>query len=138
MHYTAFSIQHLKKGTSRKAVAAVVHAFSGCGRCEDKGCACCEGGLCQPDCQCHKGKSCSTCNFKTGGKTFKWILAEMKGGIVFAVITRSEMMQLDVYTVEQFGFKELRMLNDKLREFSENGHLTMTHMQRDRLTEETG
>ncbi len=62
----------------------------------------------------------------------------MKGGVVFAIITRSEMMQLDVYTVEQFGFKELRLLNDKLREFSENSHLTMTHMLRDRFTEETG
>ena len=138
MHYTAFSIQHLKKGTSRKAVAAIVHAFSGCGRCEEKGCPCCEGGLCQPECQCHKGKSCGTCNFKTGGKTFRWILAEMKGGVVFAIITRNEMMQLDVYTVEEFEFKALRLLNDKLREFSETEHLTMTHMQRDRLTEETG
>ena len=138
MHYTAWSIQHLKKGTSRKAVAAVVHAFSGCGRCEEEGCACCEGGLCQPECQCHKGKSCGTCNFKTGGKTFKWILAEMKGGVVFAIITRSEMMQLDVYTQEQFDFKGLRLLAAKLREFSENEHLTMTHVHRDRLTEEGG
>ena len=62
----------------------------------------------------------------------------MKGGVVFAIITRSEMMQLDVYTVEEFEFKALRLLADKLRGFSENNHLTMTHMLRDRLTEETG
>lgn len=138
MYYTAWSIQHLKKGTSRKAVAAIVHAFAGCGNCDDPDCECCHGGICRFECQCHKGKSCGTCNFKTGGKTFRWILAEMKGGVVFAIITRSEMMQLDMYTVEQLGFKELRLLADKLREFSENNHLTMTHMQRDRLTEETG
>jgi len=122
MNYTAFSIQHLKPGTSRRAVAAVVHAFSGCGRCEDKGCKCCAGGACKDDCQCHSGKTCGTCRFQQGGKSFRWILAEM--------------MQIDAYSQEQFTFEGLRCLADQLRGFSETNHITMTHVNRDWLTEE--
>ena len=136
MHYIAFSIQHLKKGTATKAIAAICHAFAGCGQCGEDGCECCDGGACSTDCKCHTGKSCGTCNFKTGGKTFKWILAEMQAGVVFAIITRKEMMQIDVYTAEQFDFHGLRVMAEALRTFSEDGQLTMTHVHRDRLTEE--
>jgi len=63
-------------------------------------------------------------------------VCELKGGVVFAIITRDEMMQVDVYTAKQFDFHGLRVLAEALRMFSENAHLTMTHVHRDRLTEE--
>ena len=137
MYYTAFSIQHLKKGTALRVVAAIVHEFGGCGQCTEENCECCAGGdKCREECKCHQGKSCGTCNFKVGGKTFKWVLAEMRRGVVFAIITRKEMMQIDVYTEVQFDFHGLRTLSEALRMFSDNGELTMTHVHRDALTEE--
>ena len=63
-------------------------------------------------------------------------MCELKTGVVFAVITRDVMMQVDVYTTEQFDFHGLRVLAEALRMFSENAHLTLTHVHRDRLTEE--
>ncbi len=122
MYYTAFSIQHLKKGTATKAVAAVCHAFAGCG-CED-------------GCTCQRGKSCDSCHFSTRKGVFAWSVCELEKGVVFAITTRDVMMQVDIYTEEQFDFHALRTLTEALRLFSENEHLTMTHMHRDRLTEE--
>ncbi|KKL05492.1 hypothetical protein LCGC14_2605510 [marine sediment metagenome] len=123
MYYTAFSIQHLKKGTATKAIAAICHAFAGCG--------------CGDECGCKKGKSCDDCHFSNRNGAFSWSVCELKTGVVFAIITRDVMMQVDVYTAEQFDFHGLRTLAEALRMFSENEHLTMTHVHRDRLTEET-
>ena len=123
MYYTAFSIQHLKKGTAPKAIAAICHEFAGC-KCEDK-------------CDCTRGKSCDSCHFSNRKEVFAWSVCELKTGVVFAIITRKEMMQVDVYTAKQFDFHGLRVLAEALRMFSENGELTMTHVHRDRLTEET-
>jgi hypothetical protein len=123
MFYVSFSIQHLKKGTATKAVAAVCHALAGCG-CED-------------GCDCKRGKSCDSCHFSNRKGVFAWSICELKGGVVFAIITRDVMMQVDVYTVEQFDFHGLRVLTAALRMFSENEHIMMQHVHRDRLTEET-
>ena len=122
IYYTAFSIQHLKKGTAPKAITAICHAFAGCG-CGDK-------------CDCKRGKSCDSCHFSNRKGAFAWSVCELKGGVMFAVITRDVMMQVDIYTAEQFDFHGLRVLTEALRMFSDNRHLTMTHMLRDRLTEE--
>ncbi|KKL45338.1 hypothetical protein LCGC14_2356680 [marine sediment metagenome] len=123
MYYVAFSIQNLKKGTAPKVITAICHAFAGCG-CGDK-------------CDCKRGKSCDDCHFSNRKGAFAWSVCELKTGVVFAVITRDVMMQVDVYTAEQFDFHGLRVLAEALRMFSDNRHLTMTHMLRDRLTEET-
>ena len=123
MYYTAFSIQRLKKGTTPKVIAAICHTFAGC-ECEDK-------------CDCKRGKSCDTCHFSNHNGYHDRSVCDLKTGVVFAVITRDVMMQVDVYTAEQFDFHGLRVLAESLRMFSENEHLTIVHVHRDRLTEET-
>ena len=123
MYYTSFSIQHLKKGTAPKVITAICHAFAGC-ECED-GCA------------CARGKSCDHCHFSNRKGVFSWSVCELETGVIFAIITRKEIMQVDVYTAKQFDFHGIRVLAEALRMFSDNGQLTMVHVHRDRLTEET-
>jgi len=124
MFYTFFSIQHLKKNTAPKVVAAICHTFAGCS-CED-------------ECDCKRGKSCDSCHFTGRKGDFAWTVCELPTGVVFAVITRDVMMQVDVYTAVEFDFTGLRVLAEALRMFSENEYLTMGHVHRDRLTEEHG
>ena len=112
----------MKKGSTTKAVAAVCHAFTGCG--------------CEEGCACARGKSCEHCHFSNRKGTFAWSVCELAGGVVFTLIAREEIMQVDIYTEEQFDFHGLRKLAEALRMFSENEHLTMTHVHRDALTEE--
>lgn len=123
MYYTAFSIQHLKEGSAPKVVAAICHTFAGC-ECED-------------ECDCKRGKSCDSCHFSSRKGSFAWTVCDLPTGVVFAVITRDVMMQVDVYTAKQFDFNGLRVLAESLRMFSENEQLTLTHVHRDRLTEDT-
>lgn len=129
MHYTAFMIDNLAPKVTPKAVATVCHALAGCGSCGDGDCTCCEGTACGMDCGCHRGKSCSTCAFSGKSGTFHWAVAEMKAGVVFVVIT-GDTMQVDMYTDEEFEFYGLRELVDRLREFSEDGEIRMSHMHR--------
>jgi len=136
MHYTAFMIDNLAPKVTPKAVAAVCHALAGCGSCGEEGCACCAGGACGEACGCHKGKSCSTCTFSGKSGNFHWAVAEMKAGVVFVVIT-GDIMQVDMYTDAEFEFYGLRELVGRLREFSEDGEIRMSHMNRAQPTVKT-
>lgn len=133
MHYTSFTIQHLIKGAAPKVIAALCHPYGGCGNCGDADCTCCAGGACAADCPCNSGKSCGTCKYTHRSEHFDYSVVTMKGGLVVAITTRDEVMQLDMYTEQQFDFYGLRTLVESLKAFSVSGHLTMTHVHRDLL-----
>ena len=123
MFYTAFSLHHITPEAKPKAIAAICHVFAGC--------------ACEEGCKCAKGQSCDTCRYTHRSQYHDLTVVDLPGGVIVAITTRKgTMMQVDVWTDKQFDFHGLRVLAEALRMFSENAHLTMTHVHRDRLTEE--
>ncbi len=123
MYYTAFSLQRITPKAKPKIIATLCHAFGGCS--------------CSDDCKCKSGKSCETCHFTHISQYHDTTMVDLPGAVITCITTRKgTVMQVDVYTDKQFGFTDLRVLVESLRQFTKTKHVMMLHTHRDFMTDE--
>jgi hypothetical protein len=126
MYYTSFTIEMPTEDATPTALATLAHIFAGC--------------QCSEDCKCNTiDGQCKKCRFTTLDQGFVCTTAAhtKQKYYVHSVYTRpGEILQLDVYSEEQFTYEGLRKLVDVLRSYSKTGHIMMSHVHRDFLTGE--